>query len=160
MRNVVVIIATALLVSALVMILFGRATLSSDTQALTQTMLPTISPYDPAQYGIPITIAGYKVLAVLTPGNTACMLPGHKRLILQAGEQDVENFLKNSHPNDINTALVQYGLTDTASWEVQVVGPGTTLDGFLSENQKWNAQATSDGCVKLGPMGPTRTPTP
>lgn len=51
---------------------------------------PRMVPYEIAQQGLPTTIAGYKVLTVLTSGTTACMPPGEKHLILQARQPNVK----------------------------------------------------------------------
>jgi hypothetical protein len=114
--------------------------------------IPTsLSPYDPAQDGLPATIAGYKVLAVSTPSNTACMLPGAKRVILQAPQQSVEGYLKDSRPDAITKDIEQYEIDRTTKWEVMIVGPGTTLEEFLGENSKWNRQGQNYGCTKSLP---------
>lgn len=114
------------------------------------------NPYDPARYGVPPVIAGYEVLTVLTPDNTACMDPEERRLVLQAPQGSVEEFLQQSRPDAVIGALEQLGLTQTAHWFVQYVGPGITLQGFIEENEKWNKDAATGGCIRLG--GPIRLP--
>jgi hypothetical protein len=159
MRRQTLILGTAALIAAIVgLLLFQQLDWASASGSA--KLSPTAaSSYDPARYGLPGTIAGYKVFAVLTSDNTACMMPGEKRLILQATQQSVEDFLKTSNGPDINTELVQKGFPAFARWGVQVVGPGTKLDEFLSENQKWNALMQKHGCVTTGPI-PTMAPTP
>ncbi len=127
-----------------------------DTRA-TPTPTPP-SPYDPARYGLPPTIAGYKTFAVLTTDNTACMMPGEKRLILQATQANVQDFLSASSKAAIQQDLQQRGFADFAQSNVQIVGPGTTLDQFLSENEKWNEDRKMHGCVTSVPAVPI-TPT-
>jgi len=63
-----------------------------------QAQVDISSSYSPPDYGLPNTLAGYKVMAVKTSENTACMSTGTKRIILQASDPDVETFLKNSRP--------------------------------------------------------------
>lgn len=73
---------------------------------LTLSNLPTEAPtpvlpplsdspdqFDPKSYGLPDTIAGYKVLGVVTSENQACMVPGSKSLVLQTTEPTVEDYL-------------------------------------------------------------------
>ena len=78
------------------------------------------------------------------------MQPGKKHLILQASQASVEDFLKAVDSKAIDTALRQAGLT-ADEVEIQVVGPGATLDVMFSEIQKWN-QLMKNGCVRGGPV--------
>ena len=111
-----------------------------------------INPYAPAYYGIPNTIAGYNVLAVLTSDNLACMLPGEKRLVLQANESTLEEYLAKSQPLSIQEELKRLGLTEMTAG-VEIAGPGSTLEQLVEEVNKWNQEATIRGCVQLGPTG-------
>jgi hypothetical protein len=157
MQKLILALGVILLIVALGIVLLEQANLSAATQIqLSKTTTPASS-YDPAQYGLPKTIAGYNVLAVLTPDNTACMVPESKRLVLQAAEPTVEGYLAASS-GDILKELEKYGFNDKTKIEVMIVGPGTTLEEFLSENQKWNRQAQTYGCVRTG--GPLVVPTP
>ncbi len=85
------------------------------------------------------------------------MQPGKKRLILQANQAGVEDFLKTVDSKAIDTALRQAGLTQDEV-EIMITGPGTTLDVIISETQKWN-QSMKIGCVTTMPAAPL-TPTP
>jgi hypothetical protein len=155
----------AILLIGLVVVLIGlfysaagpRA--ASSTIDLHATLTPTpINPYAPSKYGLPDTIAGYKVFAVLPVDTVACSRPGMKTLILQASQTSVEDFLKASDPKALDTALRQAGLT-ASEVEIQFVGPGATLDVMISEIQKWNADRKAHGCVTSVPaVVPTWTP--
>jgi hypothetical protein len=128
--------------------LFRGLSASSDTSTgLKSTSIAPV--YAPSNYGIPDTLAGYKVLAVLTADTEACMQPGKKYLILQASQAGVEEFLKAVDPKALDTALRQAGLTKDEV-EIGVAGPGATLDVMLSEIQKWN-QLMKNGCVTSVP---------
>lgn len=109
------------------------------------------SPYDPAQYGLPESLGGYKVLAVLTPDNTACMPAESKRAILQATQGSISDYLKESDAGEIQNELKKLKANDPTMWEVMIVGPNTNLDDFISENQKWNDQVKQFGCVTAFP---------
>lgn len=120
--------------------------------------------YSPSRYGLPETIAGHKTLAVFTSEDTMCMKAGFKHLVLQATEQDVDTYLLNSQPKEIRAALEQQlaittspgqAAKDIANWHVEMVGPGVTLDGVVSEHQKWNEDTRATGCQTLRPTMPT-----
>jgi|FLYN01.1.fsa_nt_gi hypothetical protein len=106
------------------------------------------SSYMPPTYGIPETITGYRVLTVRTPENTACMLPGSRRVVLQASAPDVDRFLQDTDIAAVQAELAT--LSTEVRWEISFVGPSVTFEQILSETEKWNAQF-SDGCVRLGP---------
>jgi len=112
-------------------------------------------PYNPAHVNVPSYVGGYKVLAVFTSDNLACMNPGEIRLVLQAPESSVEKYLANSHPKDIQKDLEQHGLNAI----IEVVGPGITLDQIISESIKWNQDIKKTGCVTLGPAEVPQTTT-
>ena len=163
------ILAAAILLAIIVGLLLSRqldlASASSgqaSPTAATASEKPSRTPasvYDPAYYGLPDTIAGYKVLAVLTSDNTACMPPGAKRLILQTTQPTVEEFLKTSDAAGIKAELEQKGFPEFAKWGVEIGGPDATFDKVVSENEDWNAFSRKYGCVTSGPPA-TSAPTP
>lgn len=108
--------------------------------------------YAPARYGIPDTIAGYNVLAVLAPDNTMCMPEGTMRIVVQVVEKTMDDYLASNTSEDIYKALE--GLN--VSVDLHVVGPGVVKETLLTENEKWNINSRSDGCIQLG--GPFPTP--
>ncbi len=112
-----------------------------------------MAPYELAQQGLPSTIAGYKVLTVLTPDNTACMPLGEKRLVLQATQQSVQDFLRAINYATIKADLELKGMAEYTKWSAAIVGPGTGLQDLLSENEKWNQERQKSGCTKSKPAG-------
>lgn len=112
---------------------------------------PSTNTYDPAQYGLPATIGGYRVLAVLTPDNTACLEPDERHLVVQASQEDVEGVLAQEQSADVWKDLERLGLTKTARWFVRYAGLGTTLQDLIVENEKWNSLAQSGGCLRNYP---------
>lgn len=156
MRKPILILIITLGISMLGLAFFSRD--SSYTDLLNQNHSTLPSTYDPAHYGLPPTIVGYKTFAVLTSDNTACMMPGEKRLVLQTTQVNVQSFLSTSDYAAIKKDLQQRGFADFAQDNIQIVGPGTTLDQFLSENEKWNEDSKKYGCVTSAPAAPL-TPT-
>lgn len=126
------------------------------------TPVPTPDPfatYDPAAYGIPDMIAGYKVLAVKTLQNTACMMPNAIRLLLQSSQQDVENFLENSESQIINNEIEKIELILSSKLEIEYLGPGVwDKDLFILRNDLWNKEMKNGGCTLVG--GPAQAITP
>jgi len=116
----------------------------------------TPHPYNPAHVSVPSDIGGYKVLAVFTSDTLACMNAGDIRLVLQAPESNVEKYLANNHPKDIQQDLEQHGLMNAT---VEVVGPGITIDQIIRESTKWNQDIKKTGCIKLGPAAVPQTTT-
>lgn len=117
---------------------------------------PTPDPfhtYDPATYGIPATIAGYKVLAVQTSTNTACTMPGTMRLILQATEPDLDSFLANTNPQAVMQELEKLDISKDVKWQPQYVGPSLwDREKFISQNNEWNESRKAYGCLRTGPI--------
>jgi hypothetical protein len=117
----------------------------------------TLNPYDPARFGLPGYIGGYKLLAVFTSDNLACMSKGEIRLALQATAPDVEAFLATSNPRSSNLAAIQKDLEQhSKNVEIEIVGPGVTIETIISENAKWNEDMKKNGCEQTG--GPAPTP--
>ncbi len=134
----------------LVVLFFSLVFAVSGAQA-SQATPPLRVPYEPAVPSLPESIGGYKVLAVFTSDDTACMLPGEKRLILRATQPTVQDYLKDTHYEAIKKDLEQHGLTEMAKWGPQIVGPDTKLEQMLSERQEWNERARNFGCQRFRP---------
>jgi hypothetical protein len=61
-------------------------------------------------------------------------------------------FLKKTDDSTaIQTELQRRGFGDFAQSNIEIVGPGTMLDEFLSENEKWNKAGKEYGCVTSAP---------
>ncbi len=120
----------------------------------------TANSYDPAQHGLPGTLAGYKVLAVLTPDNTICLGSNRKRLILQTTQPNVTSFLNQSDANTIHTALEQLGLTQSTNWDWEIVSSDITTHTIADQIEKWNQDMKQLGfCLTTSPlMYATTTP--
>lgn len=96
-------------------------------------------PYAPRRFGIPDTIGGYTVFAVLTEQNYACMKAGEKRLLLQSQNPNIESALR-SFPGK-RSAL--------AKWESSLVGPGQTREELISRLEKIHLYLKAYGCAPL-----------
>jgi len=120
--------------------------------------ISTRNPYDPARFGIPGYVGGYKVLAVFTPDNLACMSTGEIRLALQATEPNVEEFLATSNPTYSNPRDIQKELEQhSKDVTIEIVGPGVTIEQIISESAKWNQDIKKSGCIQTGPAGLPQT---
>lgn len=113
------------------------------------------------QYGISGTIAGYKTLTVFTSNDTLCMRPGSKRLVLQTSEDGIESYLLKSRAQEVLIALKQElsvttspaeAARDMPSWQIELVGPKTTLEEVISEHEQWNQDTALTGCQSLSPV--------
>lgn len=125
---------------------FASAQLPLRTYALaSDAAAPDDELFDPAHFGLPTRIDNYNVLAVLTPDNTACMLPGTKRLVLQTAQTNIFAVPKVGQAASIEKALEQYGI-GSDGLQVQMVGPTVSARAFLEENRQWNEKARTTGC--------------
>ncbi len=113
------------------------------------SMLPPLldSPdqFDPKTYGLPEVIAGYRVLAVKTSTNTACLPQLEKTLVLQTTEPNVQDSLKNFRSTDVDTAMEELGLKQ-AEWGLEIAGPGASRDQLITLIQETNKQLAISGC--------------
>lgn len=148
MRKILLISSIFLLVAVLGIASIGSVRPPSYAQLPSSTDSPVIGSYEPGQYGLPDFIAGYKVLAVLTSDNTACLETNTKRLVLQTTDPNVENFLSHSHPEAISQALEQLGLTKSALWDWEVVSADISSQEVMEHIQRWNQDMAQAGnCV-------------
>ena len=116
------------------------------------TPVPTpdpAAPYDPALYGIPDTIAGYEVLAVMTSDNTTCMRSGIKQLILRAVARDFETFQNNINADAVIRELEMLGKAQEYGG-ISYVGPGTSKEQIIALNENQNEQNRKVGCPNFG----------
>jgi hypothetical protein len=123
------------------------------------TTVPTGS-FEPAAYGVPDTIAGYKVLAVINSNNTACVSPDDKRLVMLTDAPSEAALLSNHQTDLVMSEAVRLGLADYAKTIVWV-GPGTTAEQVVAQARISNQNALENGCVHIGPipLGTEITPT-
>ncbi len=120
-------------------------------------LLDSPEQFDPKTYGIPETIAGYKVLAVITSANTACWAPAPKQLVLQSTASSADAFLNSGQATDVEKAMKDLGL-NPSEWSMSFGGPGSTREQVISGTQEWNRLMEKGGCVHSGPAGPTSVP--
>ena len=136
-------------------VLFVAVLQSKSTHEL--SILPTatssLKTYDPAYYGLPEVIAGYKILGVETSENIACMPPGTIRLLLQTSQPDLDSFLKHTPNGDVESELKKFSIKPK-QWEFQYVGPGISKEDVLATFRVWDPKTFP--CFALGPM-PTST---
>ncbi|MBC8172205.1 MAG: hypothetical protein H7X77_11050 [Anaerolineae bacterium] len=112
--------------------------------------------YSPAHFGIPDTIAGYPVLAVLSAENTECMPDWELRLQFQTTETSREDYLASETGQKIQQAVDALGISGAT---ISVSGPGSSLESLIRENERWNEGMRAGGCIKSG--GPIMlTPSP
>lgn len=118
---------------------------------------PILTNFDPAYYGLPDVIAGYRVLMVQAPENIACMRLGTMRLILQASQPDLNSFLTNTPGSSLESEVAKFNLASVLRWEFQFVGPGITKEDALAVARDWDPK-THIICLKSGPIVLTPTP--
>lgn len=164
MRNAIVALRQSkhklMLVSILCLVVLAAVVVYAfNTRSIQAWLMSTLNPYDPARFGMPRYVAGYKVLAVFTPDKLACMNPGEIRFVLQATEPNMEEYLANSNPKAIPKDLEQQGLNPTSEWTYEIVGPGVTIEQIIRESTKWNQDIKKTGCIRLGPAELPQTTT-
>jgi hypothetical protein len=132
---------------ALLALGLGRTTVS-------QAAPPPHNPYSPTQFGLPETVAGYQVLAVLTEDNFVCMAAGEKRLILQSPELTAQDSLRAFNVRAFKAEMEKLGLGEYTKWGWQIVGPGETRDKLIRQVTQSYQFFKTNGCLLLGgPQG-------
>jgi hypothetical protein len=121
--------------------------------------LAAFTPYDPATYGIPYIIAGYKILAVKTAQNTACIPRGRMTITIQSPEPDVQSFLDNSgNMRMVSDTLKQMPSLAGIDVMLMFTGPHAWNPArFMAEVNRWN-DLMKKGCNRLGGAIPSMTP--
>jgi len=132
---------------SLCLVVVLAALLAGDIFTLPASLRHARNPYDPARFGIPATIGGYKVLAVFTSDNLDCMGPGEIRLALQAAAPNVDAYLANNNLPAIQKELEQRGLN-----------VGMTIAQIIREAARWNQGMDAYGCFRSGGPAPTIGP--
>lgn len=108
---------------------------------------PTLrSAYDPAQFGIPDTLAGYRVVGVFTEENSVCMQPGEKDLLLETQISELSDHLDQIGIPAVNQALVAIGINPADGWQFTFSGPGVNQKAVFSQQNELNAQLRENGC--------------
>ncbi|MBV8739427.1 MAG: hypothetical protein JO007_19675 [Alphaproteobacteria bacterium] len=115
------------------------ALLIVSSTVISQAATHQVDPYASRQFGIPDTINGYAVIAVLTEQNYACMKPGEIRLLLQSQGSNIESALR-SFPGK---------QSELAKWESSIVGPGQTRKQLISQLERFRHFFKTYGCASL-----------
>jgi hypothetical protein len=118
----------------------------TENQSLTVTSTSD-NPYDPAQYGVPNTLGGYKVLAIMTVRDVPCISPLQKNILLQATENTVQDYLKDPRPlPDLPKYLNSLPGEANTIWQMGIVGPGLTLEKLKINMAKMQASMAGKPC--------------
>lgn len=130
---------------------------SVNSTSITSVPTSTLSNFDPAYYGLPATIAGYRIILVQTSENFACLPEGMINLVLRSESPSVDTLLNQSSNSDVMSELKKHDIRP-AIWGTQYVGPGVT------DAEVWQLARQSDPkivkkCVQLGPAPTPILPT-
>jgi hypothetical protein len=156
----------------------------------TNTAVPALpESFDPKTYGLPETLAGYAVLAVLTSENRACMPPGQNTVVLQSPYSSQGEMLtahpwptlegspeQTPHPtmaetatawptgvwhDSVPAALAALGL-NPSEWFWTFAEPGEAREQAIERVREGNRYAQQHGCARTGGPIPTEVmvPTP
>jgi len=105
------------------------------------------SPFDPANHNVPDSVAGHKVLAVISSDTTKCVPSGLLTLVVRVSVPDPLSYPVSNEAREIRNAMKQFG---NPHWTVKAIGPNVSLDNMQAETESWN-QAMSDGCHTFSP---------
>lgn len=156
-RRVILPLGVGLLVLTTILLL--PAAVAPASEPITAT-LAAFAPYDPASYGIPYEIASYRILAVMTSENMACVPEGMIRSLIQSSHAGVRDLLANdSDVRVVTETLKQLPGLDGFQFSLEVVGSAPwNAARFLRSIQRWNA-GMRNGCLRLNaPMTPHARP--
>lgn len=133
-------------------VLFGgyinarNSAVSAENQILPVTSASD-NPYNPAQYGVPDTLGGYKVLAITTLRDVPCMSPRQKNILLQATENTAQEYLKDPRPlPDIPKYLNSLPGEANTMWHMAIVGPGVTIEKMKVNIEAMKASMLGKPC--------------
>lgn len=130
---------------------------------------PTESAYeqtfDPAHYGLPNIIAGYRVLAVLSHENQHCLPPDFKRIIIQIDSDKIEGFHDGgpAGPQHQSIAEALHELDSSGKTTIETAGLNDTRESIMAFYSNMETLVPGPGCpASLVPWGhtfPLPTPT-
>jgi len=118
---------------------------------------PTSWPFDPARYDVPDTIAGHKVLAVISADNIMCTPPHLLTLVVRAGSPDPQSYPGSDEAKELNAAMNEFSHPGW-TWVLNVIGPGVSLDNWQAEAERWNQAQKISGCEPLQQMRDEQVP--
>ena len=112
--------------------------------------------YSPARYGIPETLGGLQVVAVVSHETNPCSPEGFMNVILQSNEPSLDEYLQS----DTTQQSVELAMRELKAMypdpaaSVSVVGPIEDMDGLfvrLEENYLAGQRAIAlGGCIRFG----------
>lgn len=122
---------------------------------------PTPDLFSPAYYGVPDTIAGHKVLAVISAQNSRCVPSNTLTLIVRVGAADPQSYLSSDEARDLNAAMKEFDHPGMF-WSLNVIGPEVSLDNMQAEIEQRNELLKKIGCLNQDDdyVGITATPVP
>ncbi len=135
-------------------IVLGAVAILARTAAPAQS--DPFAPFEPATFGIPDVVAGYRIVQVRTDENTACIQPGVMQLTIQPVNAMPGNPLASADGGDIVGALKALKPDAVIGLQYISIANPFTREQFLEQNQQWNLMM-SGGCESLG--GPIIIPT-
>lgn len=113
--------------------------------------------FDPATYGLPEEIAGYRLLVVQTPENNPCGRSDTTTVIVSSPYTDMGVFLTR---NNITAVYGELGtIYPGRQWQISVVDPSRTAEEIIQQIKRWNT-AMQDGCTQFSMPPIFWTPTP
>jgi hypothetical protein len=149
----------SLLIGAFILIISALGITAAMRSTAASTPSSNNSSYRPEAHGLPEVIAGYRILGVMTPENTACMPENSKRVVVQVAAPSVQSFLSGS-PDVIAVRDELRRLYPDIMWGLAIVGPNATAEQIARGNPEWNATFADRDCIRLGGPIPSRTPRP
>ena len=136
-----------------------NGTTPSEIQTLSVASLSD-NPYDPAQYGVPDSLGGYKVLAIMTLRDIPCISPRQKNILLQATENTAQEYLKDPRPlPDIPKYLNTLPGEANTTWQMAIVGPGVSIEKLKVNIEALKASMLGKPCPPPT-GGPIKVATP
>lgn len=130
----------------------------------TPTPIPlpsNLDSYLPAHYGLPETLAGYRILIVESIENRPCMPPDFRNIIVQISELDMQAYLNSTTtPQSLHEAIME--LDPSGNTSFGVVGSGQSYETWMANYAELDAKLQGHGCpipVRIDLIG-INTPTP
>ena len=109
-----------------------------------ETIIDGKTEFDPVNFGVPATIAGYEVVAVQTSANTRCFQDDFMGIVLGSTLDDVEVFTWN------NRSIIEEALheLDVSYRQVRfmAVSPSTVKNDYVYITRRSNARFDKYGC--------------
>ncbi len=112
--------------------------------------------YSPARYGIPETLGGLQVVAVVSHETNPCSPEGFMNVILQSNEPSLDEYLQSdTTQQSVELAMQELkAMYPDPAASVSVVGPIEDMDGLfvrLEENYLAGQRAIAlGGCIRFG----------